>query len=422
MTDVPALRHVISMALDKAAGTAEIRTADGRVHRTLLAETPFASTSRLVRTEFLPPLAVLRTTTDTGDQIEYEIPGHGERNASGTGGRPTVYLDQNHWSAVSDALHGGGRPGQPEDREAALRLADLAGRQRVVLPASGGHMFETGKRFDAERRYRLGLTIAKLSRGWQMRDPVQVRRDEIHDMFRQRDGDGTGLRTTPVFTLNPDVMFGGWRNPPAPQPSSKAGGESALPPDVEALNRALICATVSIDVLLDAERTPPGPDTGWDAANRRFSDWLDNEKRDAQQKRNCVDAFLLSDLQRDVAEEAFAAGSTPEQMSGWVLGGFGRGLSRLPSAGVYREAMHQRHLNVGTTWQPNDLPDLVYLSCAAAYADITVCEGHMGGIIRQALDRLGRPKPVIKKLRDALPEIEGLLLTSGHPRRQDLHH
>jgi len=178
----------------------------------------------------------------------------------------------------------------------------------------------------------------------------------------------------------------------------------------------LVSATVSIDLLLDAERIPPGEGAGWHVANQRFSDWLDGEQRDAQQKRNCVDAFLLSDLQRDVAEEAWAAGSTPDEMSEWVLSGFGRGLSTLRSAAVYREAMHQRHLSHGTMWHPNDLTDLVYLSCAAAYADVIVAEGHMRGILRQALGRLGRPAPVFKKLRDAVPAVESLLGFGGPSR------
>lgn len=46
------------------------------------------------------------------------------------------------------------------DRDAALRLAELAADRRIVLPASGGHLFETGKWTDPDRRYRLGLTIA----------------------------------------------------------------------------------------------------------------------------------------------------------------------------------------------------------------------------------------------------------------------
>lgn len=405
MSDGPRRRDVVSMAIYRASGTAEVLLSDGTVGRMPLGGTPFDDTSRLVRVEFLSRLFVLRATTDAGDHVEYDLP-RPDGPVDPLGGRPVVYLDQNQWSAVSNALHGGGKPTPPADREAALRLAELAEQRLVVLPASGGHLFETGKRFDAERRYRLGLTVARLSRGWQMRDPVQVRRDELHDMFRQRNGSGTGLRMTPVFTLDPDVMFGGWRGPAMPEPRAE---QPSLPPEAEAMSRALVSAIVAIDVLLDAERITAGAGTGWDVANQRFSDWLDGEQRDGQQKRNCIDAFLFSDLQRDVAEEAVAAGSTAEQMSEWVLSGFGPGLSRLRSAGVYREAMHARHLNPATRWRPNDLTDLLYLSCAAAYADVVACEGHMVEILRQAGARLRRGASVHKKLRDAVPAVEALL-------------
>lgn len=408
----PAFGSVVCASLDRASGTITVRLSDGTVARMPLGKSPFSQSSRLVRVEHFPQQDLLRATTDAGDEVEYDLPG-GQSTTGPVGGRPVVYLDQNQWSAVSNALHGGGRPVAAAEREAALRLVELAEQNAVALPASGGHLYETGQRFDADRRYRLGLTVARLSRGLQMRDPVQVRREELHDMFRHRDGDGTGLRMTPVFTLDPDVMFGAWRGGASGGVAKPPSDEPPLPPDIEALHRAVVSATVSIDVLLDADRTPPGEGTGWDAANQRFSDWLDNEPRDAQQKRNCIDAFLLSDLQRDIAEEAFAAGSTPQQMSDWVLGGFGRGLSRLQSAAVYREAVHSRHLNKGTRWKANDLTDLIYLSCAVAYADVIICEKHMAGVFRQAAASLGRPASVHRKLREALPKVETLVAAAG---------
>jgi Domain of unknown function (DUF4209) len=327
MSDGPHRKKLVSMAMDRASGTAEVVLSDGTAARMPFGGTPFSPSSRLVRVEFLPRRAVLRATTNAGDHVEYELPSP-ERFADPLGGRPVVYLDQNQWSAVSNALQGGGRPAAPEGGEAALRLAELAEKALVVLPASGGHLLETGKWSDADRRYRLGLTVARLSRGWQMRDPVQVRRDELHDMFRQRRGVGTGLRMTPVFTLDSDTMFGAWRN--KAEGHADEAESTSPPPDAQALARALISATVSIDVLLDADHTPEGERAGWHMANQRFSDWLDGERRDTQQKRNSIDAFLLSDLQRDIAEEAFAAGSTPEQMSEWIRTGFGQGLSAWP--------------------------------------------------------------------------------------------
>jgi hypothetical protein len=80
-------------------------------------------------------------------------------------------------------------------------------------------------------------------------------------------------------------------------------------------------------------------------------------------------------------------------------------IQQLPATGVFREMLHDRHLNKGTVWRHNDLTDMVYLSCAAGYADFVVCERHMGNVLRQGLKRLSRPTLIFRRLRDAVPAI-----------------
>ncbi len=48
---------------------------------------------------------------------------------------------------------------------------------------------------------------------------------------------------------------------------------------------------------------------------------------------------------------------------------------------------NQRHL-AGVPWAPNDLSDMVYLSCAASYADFVVSERHMATFLAQSAGRL----------------------------------
>jgi hypothetical protein len=99
----------------------------------------------------------------------------------------------------------------------------------------------------------------------------------------------------------PDVLHGPWRNrrpyaPPADFPS-----------DAAFQHQELTSATALIDVMLDAERIEPGPDTGWALASQQFSDRLDGVDRTPQQKRKSIDAQLLSDLRTEITEEAHAA-------------------------------------------------------------------------------------------------------------------
>lgn len=96
-------------------------------------------------------------------------------------------------------------------------------------------------------------------------------------------------------------------------------------------------------------------------------------------------------------------------MSEWIWQHPAR-LSALPALGLFREVLHDRHLNRGLTWRPNDLTDMVYLSTAAAYADAVVCENSMGSALRRGVARLGGTTPVFRRLREAVPAIEHMLL------------
>jgi hypothetical protein len=98
-------------------------------------------------------------------------------------------------------------------------------------------------------------------------------------------------------------------------------------------------------------------------------------------------------------------------MSDWLREHGAQGLAELSSAGLFRELSHYRHLNKGTVWKHNDLTDMVYLSCAGAYADVVVCERHMASPLAQGVRRLGAGATVFRRLRDAVPVIEEMLTT-----------
>lgn len=56
--------------------------------------------------------------------------------------RPTIYLDQNHWSTLTNAIHQPGRV-VPDEGDAAERLIGLVRAGAVILPMSGAHIAET---------------------------------------------------------------------------------------------------------------------------------------------------------------------------------------------------------------------------------------------------------------------------------------
>lgn len=390
------------ITMDRDTSSIVLSRSDGKEARFPLQASPFADTSALSSLHYPPSLDGLVAVTRARDDITFELPSpdHGDQLA----GRLIIYLDQNQWSAIDNNLHDEAR-GNAKNRDAARQLAEWVRQRRIILPASSGHYNETTKRFDASKRYRLGLTILQLSRGWQMRDPLQVRRDELHDTFCRRLGREFGMRATAVFTLAPNVIHSASRGatPYVPPPD--------FHPDLAFQHEALTSATSLIDVMLDSERLDPDPPTGWVKANQQFTDQLHRGNWDAQQKRKAVDDLFLSDVQREIEDEASAVGMSPERLRQWKLKQVMEDVRELPATGLYREVLHDKHLDKRTCWKPNDLTDILYLSCAAGYADFVVCERHMRGILAQGLRRLERQAQVFRQLPDAVSAI-GAALTS----------
>ncbi|MGV5037099.1 hypothetical protein ACVB8X_32115 [Streptomyces sp. NRAIS4] len=333
--------------------------------------------------------------TRNGDDIAFELPVRGRSDQLER--RLVVYLDQNMWRPVSDALHGEGGVDR-KDHDAAEQLVQWVRDRRIVLPASAGHYHETTKWSVADKRYRLGLTILQLSRGWQMRDPLQVRRDEIGGMFRCWLGKTDDARARAVFTLAPNSLHSSTRLAPYVPPSDFSVDDAFR-------MVALTSASAYIDVMLDAERIEPVPEPGWVRSNQQFSDWLDAQDWDSQQKRRSIDAFLFADLQRELAEGAHLAGLSQQELQQWGQKQPMEGFGALPATGLYREMLQNRHLNRGTGWKRNDLIDMIYLSCAAGYADFVVCERHMREPLERGVRRLGLPTKVFRRLREAVTAL-----------------
>jgi hypothetical protein len=389
----------VLITMDRKTPAIIFTRSDGKEARFPLQHSPFKGTSAIASFHFTPAFTRLLTRTVAGDEIIFELP---KQNGDQLNGRLVVYLDQNQWSII-DRLRRDTSFGTEADRELVRMLDEWVRRELIVLPASAGHYYETTKWTDARRRYHLGLTILQLSRGWQMRHPLQVRRDELIAAFRNQLGQPVEMKASEVFTLRPFVTF------PTPRRQASYKNPSDFPPDRAFQHAALTSASALIDVMLDAEAIQPRPDIGWAKANQKFSNWLDGETRDAQQKRNAIDVFLLSDLKREIAEVALDVGMHYEQLSHWVHKQAVKDICRLPALGMFREMMHGRHLNKGTVWKFSDLTDMIYLSCAAGYADFVVCERHMGSILAQGVKRLKRPTQVFTQLSKAIPAIQNAL-------------
>lgn len=384
------------ITVDRGTGIATVAVtfADGRQGHSPLTQSPFDDTSALSRFSYSPGSGLLAVTL-AGHEIAFEMP---VPHQDQLGDRLTVYLDQNQWSELDNALHGGAAH---TGHTAARQLAHWVRQRRVVLPASSAHYLETTKRFDPNLRYRLGLTILQLSHGWQMRHPLRVRRDELRGALLRHQGHTAAAGAAEVFTLAPDTLL-----PSAPSPGTpQVPGQELIP------LAGLTAPITMIDVMLDTERLAPAPDPGWAAASQRDTDRLNSGNLNSPQRRKLAHGLFLTDHLQEIAEAAHATGITPEQLDQWILKRSREDVGQLPATGLFHGMLCDRHTDRGTRWKPNDLIDMVYLSCAAGYADFVVCERPMGSILAQGLRRLDRSTQLFAKLTDAVPAIEAALNT-----------
>jgi hypothetical protein len=391
--EVPGRLTLAAISFARSSRTATVVLSNGERATMPVPEGYFADTSRVEAHHFFPSACLLVAVTTDGDEIVFELPAPGW---APTGARPSVYLDQNQWSTLFKAHYTPDRVSQVE-LAAAKRLVELANARKVRLPASSGTYAETTKFTDNLSRYRLATTILQISAGWQLRDPLEVRRAELRAAMAQ------ARMPEHVITLEANALHGPSRRDPV------KAGSPAFPDHVNLALAAVVSALSMIEVALDAEHIVPGRPTGWVEWSQKFSDWLDTEARSADKKRASVDVFLLHDLRFEIAEEAARAGLTQGQLAEWSATRFAADVARMPSLGLFRELVHERHLNKGTTWRENDLTDLIYLSCAAGYADFVVCERATAGLLRNAITKRGSGARVFRRLADAVPEIEARL-------------
>jgi len=336
-----------------------------------------------------PDAAVLQFETTAGDQIVSELPR--PTDLAPRRGRPVIYLDQNHWSTMANVIHAAHKVRQQAELKAAQRLIELATAGRVILPMSAGHMSETCKWRDNDARYRLALTILQLSAGWQMRDPLEVRRFELREALTVRFKSRCQVQPA-VFTLEPDAIHGEVRGVRPYETPKDFPSEAAF------AVRALGCVSGNFDSMLDAEHVGMDESPGWVGKLQQFTDWMAREPRDPLQRRQRTNAMFIADLGGELPEEACRAGISPDEMTEWVLRHSDADIGSLPSLGLFREVLHEKLLDPGTSWQSTDLTDMMYLTCAAGYADHVVAERRMSAEMRQGLRRLGRTAEVHRSL------------------------
>lgn len=291
--------------------------------------------------------------------------------AAALAGRRIVYLDQNKWSEVAASLHGGGSVDRALTTS-SRRLADLVEEERIVLPMSAAHMVETSPLF-GERRETLAATVLELSRGWQMRNPLVVRREELRAAVADEPPLANG-----VFSLDPDVIFSRGKSG---RPASRD-----LPELFRRVYPRIVDASSIYEVLVEDD--PVDHQDGyaaaesWARAEGELSQKIKGDSLPRERVRTIVGAHVLADLAEDLAAIK-AEHLYPGKVGAWLEERGLDDLLRMPYlarvAAVTFARFQRQH-----RWERNDLFDVHFLCCAAGYSDVVVAERRTAGDLRTA--------------------------------------
>lgn len=391
------LADIESMVMDRATSSAWIVMTDGTAVRGPLEPSPFSRNSTIIRTRYVPSTNRLFMETNRGDTIETELPTL--QNPAPRSGRPVVYLDQRDWSLLAKVLYEPERVFADGEQDAAAYLIALARDRKIILPMSFAHLGETSKWSDTEGRYRLALTLTQLSRGWQMRYPIDVWQHELHETFASRFQQVT-LPPLDVFTLEGCAIEskGNFQR----LPMSSAG----FPEGIEYVRRATVCMMSYIDTVLASEASSMTPIPEWADTFQLITDELANVPKTSFRKRYMLRFVLLKDIQMQVAEAVHQSGVTESELDTWVESHFAPDVRAMRCLGLWNEVFQDKHLNTTTKWSANDLTDMLFLTCAAGYADYVLAERSSTSYLNQSAKRLGRSIKVYSRINDLVVALE----------------
>lgn len=390
--DTPAVARI---AFDVAAQEVAVTMSDGAELRApLTAPHPWQDLS-YAETDLATRELTMRLRD--GETLVVELGGGGAGDVPAPS-RPVVYLDQRHWITLAQRLHNPSAVAQAE-RQPADRLIEMSRSRSIVFPLSSANLWEIAP--TGRHRRDVALTMVELSRGWQLRDPVSVRGQEL----RRAMAGARNVRAEAVITLEPGAIFNA--------AFSLVGG-AGLPDDWRVLYERMTNAEASLAAMLEDD--PPA-----EAQKRRSvaAAWAEPhhllavQMRDARTPREHVRintlARLVSDLRTELAEAARDVGIDQQQFAAWLGDDLDHAIETMPYVRTLREVLYHRLSNADDHWSGNDLADSQFLCCAAAYADFLAAERKFGDYLQRAQRRYPENAVTVTTLAGLIEELQ----TSG---------
>lgn len=389
----PPVASVRSYRLDIEQQMATIKLADGSLHAL-----PFprylTTTEAGIRSVVYTEEHELSVTLPMGDEVVLEMVDP-RRSTPPSPPRPVVYLDQLHWVTLAQQLWSPEKAPRSE-QAAAERLIDLAQKREITLPISSANLTEMTQ-MDGRHRRHLATTMLGLSRGWQMRNPIEIRGRELRSVLA-----GGDPRVEDIFTLEPGAIFDGGLKP--------LDASADFPPEwqqwldnISAVN-AMIATLIADEKISNSEGKAMAET--WGKSHHELAVYMREHRTPKEHIRLAARARLFSDLDVEIEAAIREVGPSEQQLVGLFQDGVESDLSRMPYLSRHHEVIHQRLSNADDRWEANDLTDINYLACAAGYADVVVGEKKLCEYLKRVEKRVPSGAVVCRKLSAAVEHLE----------------
>lgn len=377
--------------VDYQNGTIRIVCQDGQVLEDELEDRYRTTNSQVITSTFDWENWWIWSTTARNDLILTE--GFNPASPPPLNGRPSVYLDQNRWRTIADVLHEPGRVKDLNERRAAQDLIRLANDGGIVLPLSTGHLLETAG-LHGDRRYEIGVAMAHLAHGWQIRNPLDLWKHDVGRSIRERLDQIENAPVLYPIVTEPGALFG----------NDTSLGITDETPDLDKFMAMLTMPSVILDVLIDPERTPKDPLTKWVTHHAAITAQIHAEHLPKEQRRRLARrrywneniSYYTAAYRQLTSVRDFPTFSDAE---------LARLFADAPMVGLVSELFIRRFIDHMGKWERNDLVDMFHLSSAAGYAEYVCAEAHTGTQLRDAQRALGRPETVFTTLNDLVTAV-----------------
>lgn len=286
-----------------------------------------------------------------------------------------VYLDLNKWIDLGRAING--NPEGQRFRDVALAVCAAVDRGLVSFPLSMGHYFETWKKRSAVQRNELASTMAAVSRNHSIASHWQLLPGELDRALQRRFGRPSSPRLLQPFGWGSRHRSGGFV--PTPGQSVRARVLDTTPglsetELIDVLDRLMLAGPPE-DMPVEGVPLPPMQAAeDFARAQNELAKLYAERGVDRDTRRNDLARREFEDIFDPLQIALVRAGISWGEFQALGPDGVTEFMLDLPSRAPGFELMRWQHDNQQTTWKPNDLTDIGYLSVAVGYCDIVVTE------------------------------------------------